>query len=67
MNAEERQSAESAALARLILADEKWFQDLPSACKDDLSQPNHDRHLAQLGLRLAALVVTEMEEAHSDR
>lgn len=40
-----------------ILEAEAWFNGLPAAKKDALSQPNHDYQQARKGLELARLVI----------
>jgi hypothetical protein len=54
-------NADAVRVAREILSEDKWFEDLPNACKDNLSQPNHDHHIAKLGRQLAALVVLQTD------
>lgn len=54
---EPARTAESVALARHLVAEEEWFRSLPASMKDDLSQPNHDRQMAETGLRLARLLL----------
>lgn len=50
------QHAESVRLAKLIMKEDSWFKNLPASMRDELSQPNHDHHIATWGLRLARLI-----------
>jgi hypothetical protein len=59
--------AETVRVAKILLEEEEWFQKLPAAMKDHLSQPNHDQHIAVLGRQLARLVTQHSDgtqEAH---
>lgn len=55
------QTRTAAEVAAEILADEAWFNALPPAMKDDLSQPNHNFHQARLAVELARLVQQETQ------
>lgn len=43
-------------IAADILEWDAWFNALDPSMKDELSQPNHDHHLAKLGVELARAV-----------
>ncbi len=44
---------EAVKLARDILDNDRWFLDLDPAFKDELSEPNHNAVMANMGRKLA--------------
>lgn len=48
---------EAEKLAQDIVDHDRWFRDLDPRFKDDLSEPNHEAVTANMGRKLARLVL----------
>lgn len=48
---------EARTLAQEVLDHDRWFRELDRSMKDEFSQPNHDRTMADYARRLAEAVL----------